>query len=194
MDIVLRESERLNDTISSFLAYAQPQRLAVAQIDVRKVLDDTAALLRGSADMREGHTVEVDVPGDPVWYDADEHQLRQVVWNLATNGLRAMAEGGSLRLAAGYDQHAESPGALVIRVTDQGCGIAADQLEHIFQPFRGSFGKGTGLGLAIVHRIVTDYGGTVQVSSTLGSGTIVRICLPRTVTARLPVARPEVAA
>jgi two-component system sensor histidine kinase AtoS len=66
----------------------------------------------------------------------------------------------------------------VLIVEDEGCGIPAEELDAIFQPFRSSFDRGTGLGLAIVHRIVTDYSGVIQVSSTLGVGTTVRVRLP----------------
>jgi two-component system, NtrC family, sensor histidine kinase PilS len=177
MDIVLRESERLNDTIRSFLAYARPQRFAVAWLDVAKVVQDTALLLRNSADVRDGHIVEVEVPPQPVWYEADENQIRQILWNLATNGLRAMANGGTLKLAVGSDLTA-GQGELVLTVQDEGCGIPADELDAIFQPFRSSFERGTGLGLAIVYRIVTDYSGVIQVSSTVDVGTSVRVRLP----------------
>jgi two-component system sensor histidine kinase PilS (NtrC family) len=178
MDIVLRESERLNQTIGSFLAYARPQRLAVSRLDVRTVVQDAAVLLRNSADVHANHVVDVEVPGEAVWYEADAHQIRQIVWNLATNGLRAMADGGHLLLAASQENSAEGPGDVVITVQDQGCGIPSEELDTIFQPFRSSFEKGTGLGLAIVHRIVTDYNGSIQVSSTVGSGTAVRVRLP----------------
>jgi signal transduction histidine kinase len=67
---------------------------------------------------------------------------------------------------------------LTITISDEGCGIAPDELDSLFQPFRSTFEKGTGLGLAIVHRIVTDYNGTIQVSSTTGGGTTVRVRLP----------------
>ena len=173
MDIVLRESERLNDTIRSFLAYARPQRFATARIDIGKVVQDAAVLLRNSSDVRDGHVVAVDVPPVPLWYEADENQMRQIVWNLATNGLRAMAHGGRLVLGV-----AGGAAEVVLSVEDQGCGIPADELDSIFQPFRSSFEKGTGLGLAIVHRIVTDYNGVIQVSSTVGVGTTVRVRLP----------------
>jgi two-component system sensor histidine kinase PilS (NtrC family) len=173
MDIVLRESERLNDTIRSFLAYARPQRFAVSRLDVRKTLQDTAMLIRHGSDAREDHVVEVDVPAEPVWYDADENQIRQIVWNLATNGLRAMARGGRLRLAV-----VATTGEVELIVEDQGCGIPEEELDEIFQPFHSSFEKGTGLGLPIVHRIVTDYGGTIQVSSRLALGTTFRVKLP----------------
>ena len=173
MDIVLRESERLNDTIRSFLAYARPQRFAVARLDIRKTVQDTALLLRNGSDVREGHEVIVDVPAEPVWYEADENQLRQIIWNLATNGLRAMSSGGTLRLSVANEAR-----SLVLTVCDEGRGIPAEDLDGIFEPFRSSFEKGTGLGLAIVHRIVTDYGGTIQVASTVGAGTTVRVSMP----------------
>jgi two-component system sensor histidine kinase PilS (NtrC family) len=178
MDIVLRESDRLNDTIRSFLAYARPQRLGMSRLDIRVVVEETARLLRNSPDVRDDHEIATDLPADPVWYEADEHQIRQVTWNLATNGLRAMPGGGQLTIAAGLDPQGSEPGDVVLTVRDQGCGIPADQLEGIFQPFRSSFDKGTGLGLAIVHRVVTDYTGSVQVSSTVDVGTIVRVRLP----------------
>jgi two-component system sensor histidine kinase PilS (NtrC family) len=173
MDIVLRESERLNDTIRSFLAYARPQRFAVSRLDVRKTLQDTAMLIRHGSDAREDHVIEVDVPAEPVWYEADENQIRQVVWNLATNGLRAMARGGRLRLAV-----VATPAEVELIVEDQGRGIPEEELDEIFQPFHSSFEKGTGLGLPIVHRIVTDYGGTIQVSSRVALGTMFRVKLP----------------
>ncbi|MEQ1573853.1 MAG: ATP-binding protein [Vicinamibacterales bacterium] len=177
MEIVLRESERLNDTIHSFLAYARPQRFAVSRLDVAKVVQDTALLLRNSAGVRDDHEVAVEVPQGPVWYEADENQIRQILWNLATNGLRAMPNGGRLLLSVSTERTGAQQ-ALVVSVQDRGCGIPADEIDGIFEPFRSSFEKGTGLGLAIVHRIVTDYNGVIQVSSALGAGTTVRVRLP----------------
>ena len=174
MDIVLRESARLNDTIRSFLEYARPQRFAVTRLDLRGIVQDTAVLLRHGSEVGPGHTVAVDVPAEPVWCEADEHQIRQIVWNLATNGLRAMPEGGSLRLAGAT----EPSGGIVLTVSDQGIGIPPEELENLFQPFHGTFAKGSGLGLAIVHRIVADYGGEIQVSSQVGHGTTVSVRLP----------------
>ena len=110
---------------------------------------------------------------------ADESQLRQVVWNLATNGLRAMPGGGTLNLVV--QASAESPddaGQVTLEVRDEGVGIPADQLEEILHPFRGGFSKGTGLGLSIVHRIVSDYGGELLVTSQEGSGSTVTVKLP----------------
>ena len=176
MDIVIRESERLNDTIRSFLAYAKPQRQAMRHMDVRQVLTDTARLLQNSPERAEGHRITVDVPPEAVQFQADEGQIRQIVWNLATNGLRAMPVGGTLRLAVTPPSD-EAP-FVVISVADEGVGIAAEEMDGIFQPFRGGFDRGTGLGLSIVHRIVTDYSGEVRVSSTKGAGTTVFVKFP----------------
>jgi two-component system, NtrC family, sensor histidine kinase PilS len=175
MDIVLRESERLNSSIRSFLAYARPQRFEIARFDVRRALNDTALLLRNSAEVRDDHLIDLDVPGSELWFEADENQIKQIVWNLATNGLRAMPDGGRLKLAGTFEQASDS---LVITVQDAGIGIEPEELDALFQPFHGSFAKGSGLGLAIVHRIVTDYNGEIQVSSRRGEGTAVSVRLP----------------
>ena len=191
MDIVLRESERLNQTIGSFLAYARPQRAAASRLDVRTVVEDAAALLRNSAEVRDAHRVDIDVPLTPVWYEADENQIRQIVWNLATNGLRAMKGGGRLRLSVSEQRDSAARSEVVLAVQDEGCGIPADEIDSIFQPFRSTFERGTGLGLATVHRIVTDYNGTIQVTSTVGAGTTMRVRLPgQHEVAAAPAARP----
>ena len=184
MDIVLRESERLNATIRSFLAYARPQRFEVQRLDLRVVLQDTATLLKNSTEVGERHRVTVRVPEDEVLVEADENQIRQIVWNLATNGLRAMAQGGALDLTAAREV-GDGVHSGVLTVTDEGLGMAPDELEGIFQPFRGSFSKGSGLGLAIVHRIISDYSARVEVQSQPGRGTTFRVTFP-------PVRGPQV--
>jgi two-component system, NtrC family, sensor histidine kinase PilS len=175
MDIVLRESERLNDTIRSFLAYARPQHARLERLDLRAVLQDTARLLRNSHEVGDRHAVLVDLPDRPAIVEGDENQVRQIVWNLATNGLRAMPQGGTLTLRAACEGRHH---AAVLTVTDEGVGIPPEEVDVIFQPFRGSFGKGTGLGLAIVHRILSDYHATIHVESQPGRGTTFRVNFP----------------
>jgi two-component system, NtrC family, sensor histidine kinase PilS len=175
MDIVLRESERLNTTIRSFLAYARPQRFQIERFDLRRALNDTTLLLRNSADVLEQHQISVDVPPTELWYEADEGQIKQIVWNLATNGLRAMPHGGRLHLVGAVEP---SMDGVVLTVSDEGIGIPPEELDALFQPFHGTFAKGSGLGLAIVHRIVSDYSGEIRVSSQPGAGTTVSVRLP----------------
>ena len=175
MDIVLRESERLNTTIRSFLAYARPQHFQIARFDVRRALNDGALLLRNSADVHERHEILVQVPETELWYEADEGQIKQIIWNLATNGLRAMPAGGRLHLIGAFEP---ASAGVVLTVRDEGIGIPPEELDGLFQPFHGSFAQGSGLGLAIVHRIVSDYNGEIRVSSEPGAGTAVSVHLP----------------
>jgi two-component system, NtrC family, sensor histidine kinase PilS len=175
MDIVLRESDRLNEIIRSFLSYARPQPMAPGPVDMGRLLRDTAVLIRNSPEVLPSHRIDVEAPDSGPIVNGDDAQVRQVVWNLATNGLRAMQEGGRLVLRARQDD-----GAMVaLEVEDQGMGIAAEQLDTLFQPFRGSFPRGSGLGLAIVHRIVSDHHGEVRIASEVGKGTCVVVRLKR---------------
>jgi two-component system sensor histidine kinase PilS (NtrC family) len=178
MDIVLRESDRLNETIRNFLAFAKPQRSAATDFDVRRIVSDAARLLENNADVTDKHAIVVDVPPDPVMLHADEAQIRQIVWNLATNGLRAMPTGGRVRLEVRRTAADGETGEVTVGVKDDGVGIAPEDMDNIFQPFRGGFRGGTGLGLSIVHRIASDYGGEVRVASEKGKGTSVEVALP----------------
>lgn len=187
MDIVLRESDRLSDTIRSFLAYARPQRLAIQHLDLRQVVQDAATLLRNSPEVGEHHRVEIANAAEPVMVDADENQIRQIIWNLATNALRAMPKGGRLRVSATIDRRAGAPAHAILLMEDEGVGIAERDVETIFQPFQGTFGKGSGLGLAIVHRIVTGYNGRIDVQSVPGKGTTFRVSFPAAQDAPMPV-------
>ena len=131
MDIVVRESDRLNETIRSFLTYARPQRFALTRLDLTVLLRDVATLLRHSAEIGADHRIEVETPDGPVWCEADDTQLRQVVWNLASNGVRAMQAGGRLQLSA----RTEEDGSVSLRVQDEGRGMHPDELDTLFQPF-----------------------------------------------------------
>lgn len=177
MDIVLRESERLNETIENFLAYARPKPRLRSRVDVSRLLAETALLLRNSPECASGHQIVVRSPDASVWCLANEAQVRQVIWNLATNGLRAMSDGGTLELrAVARVERGVSYACLCVR--DEGRGIAAADLERIFHPFRSTFDEGTGLGLAVVHRIVSDAGGRIAVESVEGEGALFTVWLP----------------
>jgi two-component system, NtrC family, sensor histidine kinase PilS len=186
LDIVMRESQRLNDIIKNFLSYAGPQRVSRTRVDVACLVREVGALLqRGDQGATGTISVEVVAPA-PVYHDVDEAQLRQVLWNLATNGLKAMPDGGVLHLGVHAVTDTSGP-SLRLSVRDEGVGMAAADIERMFQPFQSGFRQGSGLGLAIVRRIVTDHGGRVTVQSTPGQGTEVVIALPAT------IARPQLA-
>lgn len=187
LDIVLRESQRLNDIIKNFLSYAGPQRVTRARVDVSALVGEVGALLRQQV---AGATPAIDVrleAVEPVYHDVDEAQVRQVVWNLASNGLKALPEGGTLALGVAREGTAPtSPIRLWVR--DDGIGMSPADVERMFQPFQSGFRQGSGLGLAIVRRIVTDHGGRVNVTSAPGAGTEIAVVLPA------PASQPQGAA
>jgi len=176
MDIILRESHRLDQTIRDFLLYARPGRFTAESVDLVKLLEDNLKLLRKSHEFRSGHRVETRYAAPRVEWIVDPNRMKQVFWNLATNALKAMPQGGTLSIGV------EVPGAgeeVRIRFADQGVGMDENQRQRYFQPFNSAFGEGTGLGAAIVYRLVGEHDGRIRVESSEGQGTSVTIVLPR---------------
>ncbi|HEV2834933.1 MAG TPA: ATP-binding protein [Pyrinomonadaceae bacterium] len=173
MEIILRESDRLNRIITDFLNYARPRSLTQARVDVGDLLHQTFALLRHSPEISPNQTITEELPEQQVFAEADEGQLKQVFWNLARNALQAMPNGGTLRATL----ETNSDNRLRIAFSDTGRGMSADQVEHLFEPFSSTTG-GTGLGLSIVYQIIREHGGTINVRSREGQGTTITVELP----------------
>lgn len=173
MEIILRESDRLNRIITDFLSYARPRSLTQARVDVGDLLHQTFALMRHSPEIAANQSIVEELPGDPLFAEADEGQLKQVFWNLARNALQAMPDGGTLRATL----EPNSDNRLRIAFSDTGRGMSPDQVEHLFEPFSSTTG-GTGLGLSIVYQIIRDHGGTINVRSRVGQGTTITVELP----------------
>jgi len=174
MEIILRESDRLNKIISNFLTYARPRVSNFSEIDVREAIGDTVMLLKHSPDVKEQHKLETILPRGPVLLAADPTQLKQIFWNLARNALNAMPEGGVLKVET--DKIAYNRVRIVF--TDTGCGMSPEQVERLFEPFSDSTTGGTGLGLSIVYQIIRDHNGTINVRSRENEGTTITIELP----------------
>ncbi len=174
MDIIIRESERLSGTLTEFLAYSRPARFEPGPIDVREVLEETATLLRHSAEVLPEHDIELDLPGTPVEVFADANQMKQITWNLARNALQAMPSGGRLRMSLSRDES----GDVMMSFRDEGVGMSDGEMHKVFEPFSGSFERGSGLGLAIVYRIVKDYNGVIEVDSVATKGTEITVHFP----------------
>jgi len=173
MEIILRESDRLNRIITDFLNYARPRSITQSRVDVGDLLHQTFALLQHSPEISATQSIEEELPTEPAITEADAGQLKQVFWNLARNALQAMPEGGTLRARVEKNSHSR----LRIAFSDTGRGMSPDQVEHLFEPFSSTTG-GTGLGLSIVYQIIRDHGGTINVRSLEGQGTTITIELP----------------
>ena len=183
MEIILRESDRLNKIITNFLTYARPRVSNFSEIDVREAIDDTFTLLKHSPDVLENHELESDLPEMPVMVSADPTQLKQIFWNLARNSIQAMPDGGRLKVKL------KKLGAERIRIVfeDTGRGMPPEQVERLFEPFSTSTTGGTGLGLSIVYQIIRDHNGSINVRSLENKGTTITIELPTEFRAQIPV-------
>ena len=175
MDIILKESQRLDQAIRDFLTFARPGRFAPARVDLVHLIDENLKLLRKSREFSPGHRVETRYTSVSVWADVDPNRMKQVFWNLATNALKAMPRGGTLAIQVGPTGDGRR---VEICFEDEGGGMDASQLEGYFHPFSSSFQEGTGLGAAIVYRLVEEHGGRIHLESERGSGTRIRIVLP----------------
>ena len=173
MEIVLRESDRLNRIVSDFLTYARPPRMEKTVVDLGSLLAETAALLRNSPELKPDHYLVEDYPAEPLFYSGDPNQIRQICWNLARNAIQAMPMGGELKIALSVEESGETS----ITFADTGQGMSREQKERLFEPFSSSSG-GTGLGMAIVYQLVSDHNGRIQVESEAGKGTSISIKLP----------------
>ncbi|HEY9420203.1 MAG TPA: ATP-binding protein [Thermoanaerobaculia bacterium] len=173
IEILLKESYRLDRTIKGFLRFARPRERSSVAFDIARLLAENFELLRNSEEVSERHSLEVDLDPPSARLFADPDQISQIFWNLARNAVRAMPEGGTLRIV----------GRLAgdwyrMQVVDTGRGMSEEQRTNLFHPFQSFFDGGTGIGMAIVYRIVQDHGGRLRVDSRPGAGTTITVELP----------------
>ncbi len=188
LDIVTRESQRLNSIITDFLAYSRTKQYHFDKVDLVQLVEDTLTLLdhRMTAE-KTGITIDRRFPAGQAWTIADGDKVKQVFWNFCENAVRAMKGGGVLTVAV------ESLGEdWQVGFTDTGAGMSPQQIEKIFEPFQSNFEGGTGLGLAIVYQIVQAHGGKVWARSKPAQGTTFVLRLHR-LDAGLPVSAGDTA-
>jgi two-component system sensor histidine kinase PilS (NtrC family) len=192
LDLALRETERLNAIVTDFLQYARPRRLNLQSCDVTLLVDETMRMLSKTSPYDSTINVVRDFGPDAIMAPIDPDQMRQVCWNLGLNACQSMPQGGTLtvstRRTSGVTGGLEAD-AVEIVFADSGTGIAEEHLGKIFYPFFTTKQGGTGLGLSVVYRVLDEHGGSVQVESTVGQGTRVRLLLPAGQRMELEIAR-----
>jgi two-component system sensor histidine kinase PilS (NtrC family) len=168
LQIVIRESDRLNNIITDFLAYSRGKQYRFERVNLVPLLEDTLTLLEHRLIAENaGITIERSFAKSEAWVLADGDMLKQVFWNFCENAVRAMKKkGGILTVAL-----AERGPHWEMSFADTGPGLNPQQTEKIFEPFQSNFEGGTGLGLAIVYQIVQAHEGKVWARSEVGKGT-----------------------
>jgi two-component system, NtrC family, sensor histidine kinase PilS len=175
LQIVTRESDRLNSIITDFLAYSRGKQYQFAKVDLLPLLEDTLTLLEHRLVAQStGIRVERRYSVREALALADGDKIKQVFWNFCENAVRAMRDGGTLSVsleAVGDDWQ--------INFADTGPGMSPQLIEKIFEPFQSNFEGGTGLGLAIVYQIVQAHEGKVWARSKPGQGSVFVLRLRR---------------
>jgi two-component system, NtrC family, sensor histidine kinase PilS len=181
LELIVRESERLDNFIRELLDYARERPLKTERADLAAITGETAEVARRHPSCGAGKTVVVEAPADPVWVQVDFEQIKQVLLNLLINALEAIEGAGTVtaRVEVTPGKGRSRPGFAAIEVRDTGAGIRAEDLRQVFEPFFSTKLGGTGLGLAIANRIVERHGGAVEIESRVGVGTTLRLWLPR---------------
>ncbi|TNF70596.1 MAG: PAS domain S-box protein, partial [Acidobacteria bacterium] len=170
LDIILKESQRLDRTVKSFLQFARPKERSNVRFDIAKLLSENLDLLRNSSEVSSDHDLSLDLDPSSVSLIADPDQISQIFWNLARNALRAMPDGGTLHIK-GMLRDTD----YLVRFSDTGRGMAEKERENLFHPFHSFFDGGSGIGMAIVYRIVEEHGGKLAVESAEGEGTTITV-------------------
>ncbi len=179
LEIVLRETDRLNGLIEDFLDYARPVRPVKVKVHVKRFFTDLQAQL--AADSRFGDIMLDYNAADDLCISVDTDQFKQVFWNLLINSVEAMKGEGCIAIDAFScrdELDTDQRGSVKIVIADTGCGMDNEQIRRLFEPFYTTKQEGTGLGLATVYRIIEAHGGKIEVSSIKGTGTVFTIVLP----------------
>ncbi|MGD8979996.1 MAG: ATP-binding protein [Desulfobacterales bacterium] len=166
MQIVLRETDRLNALVSNFLLFAKPPVGKLERVDLESSLAETIKLFEKNQDTSRRVSIVSDFYPN-IWVEIDPVHLRQVMWNIILNAAEAIEGEGLIKVKTYPLKHNYA----CVEVNDTGCGMTKTIIQSIFNPFFTTKSSGTGLGLSIVHRILESYNSWLDVESEVGKGT-----------------------
>ena len=177
MNIILRSKDQLEGFLKDFLLMARPSPGVVEQIDPGGMIREVIDSLQFVPHWPEALQIDMNLPDDTLRLRMNRSECRQVLWNLLLNAVQSMPEGGTLTVAT-YRRRINEKDGVEILVQDTGCGIERTKLAKVFEPFYTTREMGTGLGLTVVKRILDAYGGTIDLQSDAGQGTVCRVWIP----------------
>jgi signal transduction histidine kinase len=178
IELILKEARRARDVVRRLLDFARQGERTRSKVDINEIIEEVLMLTRHLIHVN-GVQLSLELVKDPPWALVDTNQMKQVFLNLIHNALQAMPTGGNLEIQTSVRTKDDRPWIAVV-VKDSGIGIEGKNKDRIFEPFfttKGDSG-GTGLGLSVTYGIVTDHGGTIEVESSPGKGSMFTVWLP----------------
>ncbi len=174
MEIVVRETDRLNFLLTDFLRFARPTAPQWEDIDLSNAIRETIELFSKSPGRNSAIEFDVELE-EGILIRGDAKQISQMFWNLLKNASEAMPKAGVVKFSAVLEEAGRS---VLVRIQDEGGGIPSEIEEQIFQPFFTTKVRGTGLGLATVRRVIEDHGGSIQLDRNVSKGTCFVVSFP----------------
>ncbi len=163
--IIMDELDRANSIISDFLSLVQNREIKMELTSLHNCINDLAPLLNADANMR-GQTLIMDLCEELPQLMLNNREIKQMLLNIARNGMEAMEEKGVLRISTRYDEK-----YIYLRIADNGNGIPVEQRKNLFEPFFTTKTRGTGLGLPLCLSIAERHNGRIDVESEENVGT-----------------------
>ncbi len=174
LSVIKRETNRLNTILTDFLSFTHTKTPNMQPCDINLLVGEITDILSQQHKNETGLRIEKKLRQDLPPALADSDMFKQVIWNLALNGLDAMKEkGGTLYVKTNVEN-----GYMALTIRDTGKGMNAEALNNCFEPFYTKKSGGTGLGLAIAKKIIRQHNGEIRVKSEPGRGTEFCILIP----------------
>jgi two-component system, NtrC family, sensor kinase len=174
LNIIIKETQRCKTIIQGLLEFARDREPQKVPADINAIMETALGILDNEFRLRHVG-LELQLAENMVKTLLDENQIEQVFINLLLNAIHAVEENGRVTIQTAVDSENNQ---VQVEITDNGCGIAADDIEKIFEPFYSTRAKGTGLGLAVSYGIVQNHQGDIRVYSVPGETTRFTIELP----------------
>ncbi|HPD56776.1 MAG TPA: ATP-binding protein [Smithellaceae bacterium] len=172
--VIKDEIKRLNGIIEEFLSFSKSRRLELRDFSVTEILQKIVSLISEEAQAR-GITIETKWQQSPAVIPVDINKIQQAFLNLIKNAMESIPAQGKIFITVDK----EGKNFIVVRISDTGCGMAAEEIERIFNPEYTTKEKGVGLGIPLASEIIRGHGGDIRVISRKGEGTTFEVLLPR---------------
>lgn len=174
LSIIIKETQRCKTIIQGLLDFAREQEPEMTPVDINDIMESALGIVENEFHLRHVR-IKKALSEDMVNTFLDKNQIEQVFINLLLNALQAVDDRGLVTVQSAVDGKA---GRVHVEIADNGCGIAAENLKRIFEPFFSTKADGTGLGLAVSYGIVRNHKGNIQVFSEPGQGTLFVVEFP----------------